>query len=475
MRRTRAATGAILAAALAYTALDLLDVVPGRFSARPVPTVTVAPPIVTPTTAGSPVPTALAPATAGLDPAAPAPSPAGLSAALAAPLTDPAWAGGAVAVRDVLTGASVYASAANTPLMPASTTKLVSAVLVTTAFGPGERLVTSTVLAGTDQLVLVAGGDTLLAPGRSDPSAVAGRAGLDDLAAATAAALTARGLPSVTLAADLRRGAGPAFADGWSPDFPGQGIAGPVVPLALASDRAVAGRAVNLDPAAAALRAFAAALTAHGIAVRWAPDPLVGRPDPQAPVLAAVASAPVDDQLALALTDSDNTLVEALARQASVKLAVAAGGPAPETTTFAQVGAAAVAQLAADGVDVTGAALADASGLSRDNRLSAALLTEVLQRVDTDPRYARAVAGMPVAGWSGTLADRFGGPGGAAGIGVVRAKTGTLTGASALAGLIQDRDGRLLAFAALTAGAGTASARTALDQVAAVVAQCGCR
>jgi D-alanyl-D-alanine carboxypeptidase/D-alanyl-D-alanine-endopeptidase (penicillin-binding protein 4) len=83
---------------------------------------------------------------------------------------------------------------------------------------------------------------------------------------------------------------------------------------------------------------------------------------------------------------------------------------------------------------------------------------------------------LPVAAWSGTLADRYVGSSGA---GVVRAKTGTLTSVSTLAGLVQDKGGRLLAFALMAdrvgpSAADTDAAEAALDRVASTLASCGC-
>jgi D-alanyl-D-alanine carboxypeptidase/D-alanyl-D-alanine-endopeptidase (penicillin-binding protein 4) len=58
---------------------------------------------------------------------------------------------------------------------------------------------------------------------------------------------------------------------------------------------------------------------------------------------------------------------------------------------------------------------------------------------------------------------------------VVRAKTGTLTGVSSLAGLVTDVDGRLLIFALMSNGPSPADSRPRLDAMAADLSRCGCR
>ena len=94
----------------------------------------------------------------------------------------------------------------------------------------------------------------------------------------------------------------------------------------------------------------------------------------------------------------------------------------------------------------------------------------------TDPAVASLFGGLPVAGWSGTLRTRFVTPSpNRVGQGIVRAKTGSLSGVNTMAGELITRDGRLLVFAIMANGSkDTLSARAALDRVAARLVSCGC-
>ncbi|MGH3646406.1 MAG: D-alanyl-D-alanine carboxypeptidase, partial [Micromonosporaceae bacterium] len=130
------------------------------------------------------------------------------------------------------------------------------------------------------------------------------------------------------------------------------------------------------------------------------------------------------------------------------------------------------------GLDTEPITLADGSGLSRRNQLTAGLLTSllVLAADDAHPELAGVFTGLAVAGYSGTLHDRFGAAAGA-GAGLVRAKTGTLNGVSSLAGVVVDADGRLLGFSLIANNVpgGLDSAEPVLDKIAAKLAACGCR
>ena len=105
-------------------------------------------------------------------------------------------------------------------------------------------------------------------------------------------------------------------------------------------------------------------------------------------------------------------------------------------------------------------------------------MTAILTKAATSDRLRAILTGLPVGGLTGTLDQRFNTPTTTSGAGYVRGKTGTLSGVSSLAGVVEDTDGRLLAFAFLAdrvPDQATLGARDALDRLAATLATCGCR
>jgi D-alanyl-D-alanine carboxypeptidase/D-alanyl-D-alanine-endopeptidase (penicillin-binding protein 4) len=191
--------------------------------------------------------------------------------------------------------------------------------------------------------------------------------------------------------------------------------------------------------------------------------------------LGEVTSPTVPQLVEAMLTHSDNDLAESLAPH----IAIAKGRPA----TFAGAAAALQAVLA-DVLGHVGATpgsirLLDGSGLSRLDRVQPGALPRLLAAVAGADRQRLfpVLSGLPVAGFDGTLEKRYRKGPGLPAAGVVRAKTGTLNGVSALAGLVRTKDGRLLAFD-FTADAVPLSlalaSQTALDRLAAALAGCGC-
>ncbi|MFC5723759.1 D-alanyl-D-alanine carboxypeptidase/D-alanyl-D-alanine-endopeptidase [Streptomyces gamaensis] len=392
------------------------------------------------------------------------PARAGLAAVLDPLLRDPALgAQAAGVVYDAATGQRLYGSGQDGAYTPASTVKLATAAAALTALGPDHRIETTAVREG-DTVVLVGGGDPTLT---ARPANGAGPrpASLADLADATARALKADGKDHVRLAYDTSRYTGPTQHT----IGPNDNIA-PVTALMAdegrldASDHGPADR--TADPAGDAARAFAALLRERGVSCEG--EPAEGRAPAGARPLAAVSSPPLSALVERALTTSDNDIAEALARQT----ALASGRPA----SFEGAAQAVTERLRQLGLPLDGARIADGSGLDRADALSPDLLARLLA-LAADPRRPALrplLTGLPVAGFSGTLRGRYGD--GAAGRGLVRAKTGTLTRVNTLAGTAVDADGRLLAFAFMANGTTDADgAQRALDRMASAVAACGCR
>ncbi|MER5435653.1 D-alanyl-D-alanine carboxypeptidase/D-alanyl-D-alanine-endopeptidase [Streptomyces sp. NPDC002588] len=388
------------------------------------------------------------------------PTGTGVAAVLDRLLADPALgARHTAAVVDVASGKRLYGTGADRALTPASTTKIATAVAALSAMGADHRLTTRAALeADTGELVLVGGGDPTLTA-RKDAG---DWASLHALADSAARELKKRGLTRVTLSYDTTLFAGAEV----HPIGVNTNLA-PVTALSAdegRTDDSTSGPATRVsDPAADAGRKFAEFLEADGIRTT-APGP--SKATTRAQTLASVSSPPLATLVERMLTNSDNDIAEALARQT----AVATGGHAD----FAGGGKAVQAQLQKLGLPLKGAAFKDGSGLDREDRLTADLLTALLVEAgDQDhPELRPVLTGLPVAGFTGTLSARY--ADGAAG--VVRAKTGTLTGVNALAGTVVDQDGRLLAFAVLASGTSDpTAAQTALDKAATALAGCGCR
>ncbi|MHB9859997.1 D-alanyl-D-alanine carboxypeptidase/D-alanyl-D-alanine endopeptidase [Streptomyces sp. YIM S03343] len=370
---------------------------------------------------------------------------------------------GAVVV-DVVTGKRLYGAGADDALTPASTTKIATAVAALSAMGTDHRLTTRTALEpGGKELVLVGGGDPTLTA-RKDAE---GWASLRTLADRTAAALKKRGIKEIGLSYDISLYTGPALHP--------IGVNGNLAPVsALTADEgrtddSDSGPAARVaDPAADAAARFAGFLAADGIRTTSSSAPQSAEAGAKATTVATVTSPPLSALVERMLTNSDNDIAEALARQT----AVATGGQA----SFSGGAAAIKAQLRKLGLPLAGARFNDGSGLNREDKLTADLLTALLVKAgdSAHPELRPVLTGLPVAGFTGTLTGRYTDVSGAAGI--VRAKTGTLTGVNTLAGTVVDQDGRLLAFAFLASGTSSPTeAMSALDRTATALAGCGCR
>lgn len=156
----------------------------------------------------------------------------------------------------------------------------------------------------------------------------------------------------------------------------------------------------------------------------------------EAIVLATHQSPPLTDLLALMNVPSDNVIAEALLHT------IPRSRSAPETATEAI--RMIERWLPSIGVSNDALRLCDGSGLSRLNLVTPRAMVRLLRYAAKDEELGKYfIASLPVAGQSGTLAERMVGTCAA---GRVRAKTGSLWGVSALSGYVMDGDECTLAF-----------------------------
>ncbi|MCW2811977.1 MAG: peptidase family protein [Friedmanniella sp.] len=370
------------------------------------------------------------------------------------------------AVRDLTSGRLLYGHDPGRGLIPASTMKVLTTTAALSLLGPEHRFATSVVRGGAGRIVLVGGGDPYLATTTSAATFPA-RASVTDLAARTATALRASGTTSIKLGYDASLFTGPAWNAAWPASY--GDVVTPVSALWVDEGRR-GGHQIGprtTDPSRDAAQAFAAALRKRGVKVGSVAPARASR---TATPVAAVQSMPLERIVAQVLLTSDNDAAEVLFRQAAL-----AGGGAGSFTDGVRV---VTRELRTLGVWGNGMRLSDGSGLARRTRVSADSLTRALRlaAVDGHPELRGVVHGLPVAGVEGSLRVRFFDDASAAGRGVVRGKTGTLTKVHSLAGLLRSRDGSVLVFAfVINEPRNDYAATVWLDRVTTALTGCGCR
>lgn len=464
------AAAAVVVLAIGYETLDVYDVVPGPLTrsaaarpAVPEPGKTSVGPSVAP-----PTPTTASPLAAAEGPEQ---VPAKVQAKVAAALKKPDLAKKlGVVVADAKTGQVLLQKHENSAMTPASVTKLLSAWVVANTLDLNKPLTTKVVNgASDDRIVLVAGGDTALNPGKGDPEHVNGHAGLADLAAQVATSLKKGGTTSVTVGVDTSYAPGPLTAKHWDPDVVAAGYTARIAQLGLSTERATdPARPTPKDPVASTQQAFVKALSKHGITAKAGASTTAGK---DATVLGHVESAPLLDVLGNALQTSDNAMIESLARQAAFHEGV--GGSTAEVTAFVEK------KLKDAGFDMKGVKLADVCGLSSGTTIPPRVLADVLLSGTTgkNKSFGEVLTRLSVGGYNGTLDNRFLQPSNNSAAGDVRAKTGSLTDVASLAGTVITADHRVLVFAVISNAAkswGPYGTRAAIDDFVADLQKCGC-
>ncbi|MGO4956725.1 D-alanyl-D-alanine carboxypeptidase/D-alanyl-D-alanine endopeptidase [Luteococcus sp. Sow4_B9] len=393
-------------------------------------------------------------------PSAPTVNKQTLATALSAVPTDGMGTTSGIAL-DARTGEVLWQSRQTANLVPASTMKILTSAAALETLGARTTFRTRVVEPAAGTIVLVGGGDPLLAstPSKTYPFV----ASTDVLAARTAAELKKQGTTSVRLGFDDSLFTGPAWHPSWPDDYHDQVTT--VSALWIDKGRPSKEGAPSRTPAQTAATVFAAQLKANGITVAGAPSRVVAQKG--ARQVAHIESLPVASLVQETLVHSDNSAAEVLLRQVGV--ATGHGG------SFA--GGAKGVSATVLGMDPGSPSprIADGSGLSRSNAASTALLAGVLQHAATTPKLSPLLEGMPVAGVTGTLTMRFYTPESEAGRGIVNAKTGTLSKVSSLAGHTRTRTGAPVVFALASNGAPKEwDVRSWLDRMSTTITTCEC-
>jgi D-alanyl-D-alanine carboxypeptidase/D-alanyl-D-alanine-endopeptidase (penicillin-binding protein 4) len=377
-------------------------------------------------------------------------------------------------VMNASTGEVLYDRNGSNPAPTASVLKMLTAAAAFSILGPDYRVPT-TVVKGSQpgQVVIVGGGDvTLSGLPTGQNSFYTGAPHLDALAdqvkQAWASDPSNAGQPITSVVVDTSLFGGPVWLPSWDENEERvvEGSTPYMTALMVDGDRAdptAVESPRSTDPVGRAAQDFVDDL-GGGISISQGTAPAGAKQ------LGQVLSQPVSALAEQALTYSDNTIMEELARLVAIK--TGAGN------TFAAINAGTLKGLQTYGIDETGLYFADGSGLSADNKVPASYLTRFLVKVVNRQGSLGAIYdGMPIAGQTGTLGpgyDRFDGSFSSQADGHVNAKTGWINTARTLAGVIHAQDGTTLTFAVYALNyPGDDAALSAIDDLTTAFYLCG--
>ena len=230
----------------------------------------------------------------------------------------------------------------------------------------------------------------------------------------------------------------------------------------VALKRSLVKRTVTIsNPARYAAHVFTRVLRAAGVDVPASPT--TGSTPTVRVQVASDTSVPLSTIVTLLMKPSNNGMTEHLAKTL--------GRVGTKAGTW-KAGAAVIRTWLAKTQSVPSTVvLVDGSGLAHRNKLTARVLVQLLQYAQTRPWFdtfynALPVAGNPDPAIGGTLTDRMVGTAAANNL---HAKTGTLSGITALSGYVTDRSGRRYTFSMLGKYSGS-SPRIVFDKVGATLA-----
>ena len=163
--------------------------------------------------------------------------------------------------------------------------------------------------------------------------------------------------------------------------------------------------------------------------------------------------------LAEVIRDINKHSNNVMTRQLLLSLAIERGGaPATEKTGSERV----LNWMAASHIDSRNVVIENGSGLSRNERLSAATLAHLLQQVWQSPLMPEFMASLPLVGIDGTMSRRLS----ASPLkGRAHIKTGSLVDVASIAGYLQAKSGRRVIVVCMVNHPQAAAAREASDEL----------
>lgn len=336
----------------------------------------------------------------------------------------------------------------DTPRIPASTLKVLTAAAALDAMGPDFRYETR-VVAGSrpengtvNRLWLVGSGDPVITTPEAAERIQADPETSGDATSSLAALaddIVAAGITTVTegITGDDTRYDRTRYLGEWPASYRSDREIGPISALTVNDGfGGPDGSGGEADPALNAADQLGRLLTARGVAVG---PPRVADDMPRNPTpIATLRSPPLGDILTAFLSSSDNLTGEMVARELAAR-----ADRAPTTENGTEVIA---SRLEGLGLPTAGLELVDGSGLARGDQATCRLLNATLE-LSTQPKFATLRNGLAIAAERGTLASRLQD---SVLQGKVRAKTGSLSGVSGLAGFADVKEP--LSFALLLNG-----------------------
>jgi len=354
-----------------------------------------------------------------------------------APMLDDARLGKAsIQFRDVTTGNVVLAKNPQLPLLPASSTKVLTVSAALLKLDLDDRITTRVVQSGSDIAVIKAAGDVWMTYET-----------IKDLAEQIR-----KNLPGVKqVQIDTSAWTAPSFIESWGRENITEGFIAPMEPAMIYGARLNGARSGDVP------RSNTPALDVAGAVARELCVTAFSKAEGTVPAgegvkeLAKVESPTLRERIEKLMETSDNVMAEAVGRELS--------GNDPVGETLRILGE--HFQIPAD------LKIFDNSGMSKANRIPAEFLDSLMFAAAKDnSRLSAILATLPVAAGTGTLESRYTT---LRGRGYVRAKTGTLTDTSALVGTILSESGRVYTFAIISNDAPILEARSAMDELASAV------